>query len=100
MENAFILIMIFGGAVILYGAIMAATGDIYMIPFRKRYSAKMYDKKAYVKQVGRFTAIVGCSPLITGAVGFFSESWIAALIVFVVSLTAAIVFCVKNYKVL
>ena len=100
MKYAFLFIMIFGIATVLYGLLIAATGDIDLIPYRRRYVAKMNDKKAYVKQIGRFTAIIGCSPLISGAVGALTENAIAGLIVFVGTLVAGIVFCVKNYKVL
>jgi len=90
--------MIFGAAVILYGFIMNRTGDINMIPYRRRYVAKMNDKKAYVKQLGKLTAIIGCSPLAAGVTGALFGSGIAAGIVFIATLVLCIVICSKIYK--
>lgn len=98
MKYAFVFIMIFGAAVILYGFIMSRTGDIKMIPYRRRYSAKMNDTKAYVKQLGKLTSIIGFSPLAAGATGALFENGIAAGIVFVLTLIVCIVICAKIYK--
>ena len=100
MEYAFIFIMMFGAAAILYGLWIFKTGDINLLPYRRRYVAKMHDKKAYISQVGKFTMIIGCSPLAAGAVGYLSESGIAAGVVFVIVLIAGIAICKKQFKVL
>ena len=100
MENAFIFIMIFGAMLILYGLLMNKTGDINLLPYRRRYAAKMNDKKAYVKQIGKFIMIIGLSPLSAGAVEMIFGNEIAAGIVFAVTIVAAIIVCVKTYKVL
>ncbi|MBQ6021010.1 MAG: hypothetical protein IJL26_12630 [Clostridia bacterium] len=70
MEHAYsILMFIFAGALFLYGLLMFATKDINLIPYRRRYAAKMSDKKLYVRQLGKIVMLTALSPAISAAVG-------------------------------
>ncbi len=70
MEHAYsILMFIFAGALFLYGLLMFATKSISLIPYNRRYSAKMSDEKLYVRQVGKIVMLVALSPAISAGVG-------------------------------
>ena len=89
---------IFGVMLILYGFVLLISGDVRELPYRRRYAAKMKNKQAYVRQIGKFVLVIGSAFLLSGAVGFISQNYTAAAIVLVVALVAAIVFCVKTFK--
>ncbi|MBQ6163030.1 MAG: hypothetical protein IJK23_01010 [Clostridia bacterium] len=70
MEHAYsILMFIFAGALLLYGLLMFITKDINLIPYHRRYSAKMSNKKLYVRQLGKIVMLTALSPAISAAVG-------------------------------
>lgn len=70
MEHGFsILMIIFGGAILLYAALIAA-GGYDMIP--RNYATHVPDKKKYAKQFAKLLALVGLSPILGGLISFFN----------------------------
>ncbi len=64
-----ILMLCFAGAILIYGALMISTGDIRLLPYNRRYAAKMTERRKYVRGVGCCVALTALCPLATGLVG-------------------------------
>ncbi len=77
-----ILMLLFGGMILLYALILIATGDDTMIP--RHYATRPKDKKAYARRVGKITALVSLAPLLSGLTGLLSP--VLGLVVFGVGL--------------
>ena len=70
MEHAYSTLMfIFAGMLFLYGLLMFVTKSINLIPYHRRYSAKMSDEKLYVRQLGKIVMLVALSPAVSACVG-------------------------------
>jgi len=70
LANASLFFLIFASALVLYGAAIAATGDINLLPYR---AARSIRNKEEVRRVGRIVVVCG---LVIGAL---------ALLVFIFS---------------
>lgn len=89
MEHAFsILMLIFAAALFLYAGLTAISKTL-ILPKRFTVSAKMPDKKKYAVQFAKIIALVACSPLLSGGIGYFAGD-LAAAIILGVTLIAAI----------
>ncbi len=61
LANASLFLLIFAVSLVLYGALMAKTGSLELMPYRARHSISNRDE---VKRVGRIVVVVG---LVLGA---------------------------------
>ena len=89
MEYVFsIMMMIFGGMLLLYAGMVAASKSTELIP--RDYAAKMRDKKLYAKQFSKLLALIALPFIISGLVGLTLIYWLA-VVVFVVAMVFAII---------
>lgn len=95
MENAIpILLLCMAGGLLLYGGLLAATGDITMLRRRYRQSAKMKNEKAYARRLGLIILLCAAPFAVSGLIGLWlhgAHLWIP-LLVLVAGLVAAIWF--------
>lgn len=70
-RNASILFAIFGGASLLYGRALAATGDKDLLPYRLRHTVAT---KEDVRGVGRGTMATGAVILGLAVIGLVASS--------------------------
>ncbi len=82
MEKAFpILMLIFGGMLLLYAGILALTKDVGMIP--RVEQSKVEDPKAYAKRFSGIMALVSVGPLASGVAGLIYDNKRAAIVLIV-----------------
>ena len=87
METVFpILLLIFGGAMLLYAGLVALCG-FEVIP--RTYSAKIRDKKKYARQFAALTAMLAWAPLTAGILGLIFGNTVCLIV-----LIAALVFAI------
>ena len=71
MDNAFaILMLIFGGVLLLYGVALLS-GNHKLLPLKVQPSLRKADKKGQTKHIGKITVIVSLVPVFGGLVGLF-----------------------------
>ena len=96
MEHGFsILLICFSGALFLYAGIVAPTKKI-ILPYRYQHTLKNTGPR-YAVQFAKIMAIVACSPLIAGGIGYFAGSAVAGILL-LVTMIAAIVLATKIIK--
>lgn len=67
----------FGGAMLLYAALLALTRNMRLIP--RTTSAKIRDGEAYVKKVASFVAMIALALLAAGSLGLWIHPTVGAL---------------------
>ncbi len=91
MDNGFsVLMLIFGGALLLYAALLAATGDPKLLPYTVQPTLRRKDKKGQVRHIGKITAICAVPIICGGIAGTYAgnrECLIAG------GITAAVLIC-------
>ncbi|MBQ9516454.1 MAG: hypothetical protein IJR60_00055 [Eubacterium sp.] len=75
-----ILMAVFGGAILLFAAVLGITKDMKMLQRRYRVSAKMKDEKLYATQLAKCIALTALAPLASAAVGLFASGLVAAIV--------------------
>lgn len=90
-ENAFaILMFIFGGALLLYAAVLYRTKDSRLIP--RNYASKQKGEK-YARQVAKIIALVSLAPIICAAAvlnGRVKYAFVILTVAFAVLITAGV----------
>ena len=79
MEHAFsILMFIFGGMLLVYSAVLFATGDIKLV-FR-HWAAEIKDDKEYARRFAGVMALVALAPVIGGITAFFAPPLVTGIV--------------------
>lgn len=75
MEHAFsILMAVFAGALLLYAAIMAATKNYNMLPYRAKNSVKPKNPERYMVQLAKIIALAALAIGIGAAVALWNNA--------------------------
>ena len=99
MEYGFaILLLIFGGMILLYAAMLAVVKSKKYLPFRIRHTIPTDNEKEYIVKLAKVLALVAFSPIIGGALGFVLPPN-AAVIIFIVLLVLFIIVGAKVTKI-
>lgn len=99
MEHGFaILLLIFGGMILLYAALLAVSKSKKDLPFRIRHTIPEENEKEYMAKLAKVLALVSLSPIIGGALGFVLPPR-AAVAVFIVLLVLFIIIGAKITKI-
>ena len=97
MDNGFsILMLIFAGAILLYAALMTATKDYRMIPFRARVSVKPKNPKKYMTQLAKAVALVAAPVALGGLIGLWNT--MAGLVIMILGMGFCLWFTTKIMK--
>ena len=91
-----IFMLIFSGALLLYAAILGATKDYKMLPYRATNSVKPKNPKKYTTQLAKAVALSAAAPAACGIVGIWSG--IGAGIAFIVLLVGCLWISTKIVK--
>ncbi|MCR5305161.1 MAG: hypothetical protein K6E36_01485 [Oscillospiraceae bacterium] len=87
METVFpIMLLVFGGAMLLYAGLVALCG-FEVIP--RTHSSKIRDKKRYARQFAALIAILGWAPVAAGICGLIFGNTVCLIV-----LIAALIFAI------
>ena len=72
--------LIFGGMILLYAAMLAITKSKKDLPFRIRHTIPQDNEKEYITKLARVLALVALAPIIGGALGFVIPTGASAIV--------------------
>ena len=97
MDNAFaILMLIFGAVLLLYG-VSLLSGNPKLLPLKVQPSLRKADQKGQTKHIGKITVIVALVPVAGGLIGLFLGNT-ACLIGMIAAAAVLIGVAVRNKK--
>ncbi len=69
---------VFGGMLLIYSAILYATGDVKLIP--RHWAAKIDDEKAYARGIAGVVALVALTPVLGGVTALFAPPLVTGIV--------------------